>query len=59
MNVEKRFWVNDLKDKSAQDVVDHWNKFYEFIEIEKGEYVQDSQRDLKCTLMNFKGSNGL
>jgi hypothetical protein len=27
-NIEKRFWVNDFKDKSTQDVVDCWNKFY-------------------------------
>jgi hypothetical protein len=59
MTVEKRFWVNDFKDKFTQDVVDRWNKFYEFIEIEKGECVQDSQRGLKCTLTNSKGSNGL
>jgi hypothetical protein len=59
VSVEKKIWVNDLKDKSAQDVVDHWNEFYEFIEIEKGKYVQDSQRGFKCTLTNFKGSNGL
>jgi hypothetical protein len=59
MSVEKRFWVNDLKDKSAQDVVDHWNKFYKFIEIEKGESIQDSQRGLKCTLTDFNDSNGL
>jgi hypothetical protein len=58
MSVEKRFWVNDLKDKFTQDV-DCWNEFYKFFEIEKGEYVQDSQRGLKCTLTNFKGSNGL
>ncbi len=55
MSVEKKIWVNDLKNKSAQDVVDHWNEFYEFIEIEKGKYVQDSQRGLKCTLTNFNG----
>jgi hypothetical protein len=27
-NIVKGFWVNDFKDKSAQDVVKHWNKSY-------------------------------
>jgi hypothetical protein len=27
-NIENGFWVNDFKNKSAQDVVKHWNKFY-------------------------------
>jgi hypothetical protein len=27
-NIEKGFWVSDFKDKSTQDVFEHWSKFY-------------------------------
>jgi hypothetical protein len=48
-----------LKDITAQDVHDHWDKFFEDLQIEKDELVIDSQKAFEQTMINFEGSSRL
>ncbi len=41
-NAKKGFKFKGLKDKTAQDVCDRWDKFFEVLEIEKDKLARDS-----------------
>jgi hypothetical protein len=58
MTIDEGILMSDMKDKIALGVLEHWNEFFELLQIEKDECTQNSQRGFDRTLMNFKGFSG-
>jgi hypothetical protein len=52
-NAKKGFQFKELKDKTAQNICDHWDEFFKVLQIEKDESTRDSQGSLNKLLLTL------
>jgi len=57
IGASKGFKFKDMKVKTAQDVCDCWDEFFEILQIEKDKPTKDFQRASERAMNNFEGSS--